>query len=170
MLTMTTTCGRLMTTKTHRHTTYHAVGNYYLKYSWGYFMQKKLHYIFLYSGHPEFFRHFLFAEKHRLGENLPNKFRGILEVKTCNTYSGYLGPSESIMYAIISARMVLRSSLRAPALETEPNIVNKTPVFLCCKCKNGFAKTFFSLFLFPRASVRKMVLGKRRGVEGDCQS
>ena len=54
---------------------YHAVGNYYLKYSWEYSMQIKLHYIFLYSGRPGYFRHFLFAEKHGPGQNLPNRFR-----------------------------------------------------------------------------------------------
>ena len=35
---------------------YHAVGNYYLKYSWEYFMQKFMHNIFLYCGQPEYFR------------------------------------------------------------------------------------------------------------------
>ena len=35
---------------------YHAVGNYYLKYSWEYFMQKIMHNIVLYCGQSEYFR------------------------------------------------------------------------------------------------------------------
>ena len=35
---------------------YHAVGNYYLKYSWECLMQKIVHNIFLYCGQPEYFR------------------------------------------------------------------------------------------------------------------
>ena len=35
---------------------YHAVGNYYLKYSWEYSKQQNMHYIFLYCGQPKYFR------------------------------------------------------------------------------------------------------------------
>ena len=40
---------------------YRAVGNFYLKYSWEYFMRKNMHNIFLYCGQPEYFRQFLIS-------------------------------------------------------------------------------------------------------------
>ena len=49
---------------------YHAVGNYYLKYSWEYFMQKKNYRTYsCILGAPNTLGSFLFAEKHRLGES-----------------------------------------------------------------------------------------------------
>ena len=49
---------------------YRAVGNYYLRYTWEYFMRKNMHNIFLYCGQPEYFRQFLlFVGQDQLGED-----------------------------------------------------------------------------------------------------
>ena len=56
-------------------TCYHAVGNYYLKYSWECFMQTIMHNIFLYCGQPEYFRQFsVVCWAGPTGRELPNIF------------------------------------------------------------------------------------------------
>ena len=52
----------------------HAIGNSYLKYPWECFM-KRMHKYSCVLGAPNTLGNFLFAEKHRLGEKLPNMFR-----------------------------------------------------------------------------------------------
>ena len=46
---------------------YHAVWNYYLKYSWEYFMHKKMHDMLLYCGQPAYLG--IFSTQDQLGEN-----------------------------------------------------------------------------------------------------
>ena len=78
---------------------YHAIGNYYLKFSWECSMQTNIQNIFLYCGQPNILGNFLlFVGQSQLGENYliyshiwgPQNTLG----KKCITYSGYSGPSK----------------------------------------------------------------------------
>ena len=72
---------------------YHVVGNYYLKYSWEYFMQNKLHNIFLYSVSKGCFS----EEEQPLAETTDGQMsQGQLTltwVKRANNLSGFKNPN-----------------------------------------------------------------------------
>ena len=91
----------------------HAVGKHYLKYSWEYFMQTNIHNIFLYCGHPNILGNFrVFVLQNQLGENYLTYShiwgpQNTLGKKMHYIFGVYTGPSKQIMYARISARMVI---------------------------------------------------------------
>ena len=79
-----------------RKSIYHAIGNYYLKYSWECFMQKIcITYSFIVDNPNNLGGFLLFVGQDQLGQNYQTYFHiwgpGILSVKICITYSEYSG-------------------------------------------------------------------------------
>ena len=80
--------------------TYHAVGNDYLNYSWGYFMQKKcITYSCILENLNSLGSFLMFVGQDQLGENYQTHShvwgsKNTLGKKICITYWGYSGPSE----------------------------------------------------------------------------